>query len=561
MELSRVPVLKPLSAPSPFGKTLLALFALALAGALSACGGGGGGGGSSAPVSPSPPPPPSGPVWTQGVYAAASTFKDRCQVVRTGVDLEGTTFPDRAGSTLFEKFWLRSWTNETYLWNNEVTDRNPADLASRTDYFAVLRTFALTASGKEKDDFHFSEPTTEFIARRNAAPSATYGASLISFSSSPPRDFRIRYTEPGSPAATVTGGQPAFERGTRILRVNGIDLVNSNSQSDINQLNAALFPASPGISTTFEVRDPDNTNRTVTLTSVNLASKPVNRTSVIPTSSGNVGYILFNTFGPFVSEREIVDAITAMDNANVQDLVLDLRYNGGGLLAVASQLSYMIAGPVRTNNQDFERLRFNASAGNRNPVTGEFNDPIPFYATGLGFTVPNSTPLPRLDLPRVFVLTTGSTCSASEAVINGLRGVGVEVIQIGSTTCGKPFGFYPQDNCGETYYTIQFQGVNAVGFGDYADGFIPANSTAPFGVRLQGCVVADDLTRELGDPSEGLLSAALTYRSSLACPSLSAQTTMLQERAEAASQKGGLPIDLPAASPMDINRDMQRAPR
>lgn len=555
-------VLKSLSAPASIGKTLFALCALALSGALSACGGGGGGGGgSSSPAPVSPPPASTGPVWTQGVYAAASTFKDRCQVVRTGVDIEGTAFPDRAGSTLLEKFWLRSWTNETYLWNNEVTDRNPADLASRTDYFAVLRTFARTASGKDKDDFHFSEPTAEFLARRNAAPTATYGASLVSFSSSPPRDFRIRFTEPGSPAAAVTAGQPAFERGTRILRINGIDLVNTNSQADITQLNAALFPATPGITATFDVRDPDNTTRTVTLTSVNLSPTAVNRTAVIPTSTGNVGYILFNTFSPFSSEEQIVDAIRDMDAANVQDLVLDLRYNGGGLLAVASQLSYMIAGPVRTQSRDFERLRFNSAAGNRNPVTGQANDPVPFYRTGLGFTVANGAPLPTLDLPRVYVLTTDDTCSASEAVINGLRGVGVEVILLGNTTCGKPFGFYPQDNCGETYYTIQFQGVNDVGFGDYADGFIPNNSTNAFGVRLPGCLVADDYGRELGDPAEGLLSAALTYRSSLACPAPPTVASSEEARTSSVQDTIGVPIRLPGASPMDTNRDMTEPPR
>jgi hypothetical protein len=144
-------------------------------------------------------------------------------------------------------------------------------------------------------------------------------------------------------------------------------------------------------------------------------------------------------------------------------------------------------------------------------------------------------------------------------VINGLRGVGVEVIQFGNTTCGKPFGFYPQDNCGETYYTIQFQGVNTLGFGDYADGFIPNNSTASFGVRLPGCSVADDLTRELGDPNEGLLSAALAYRSSFACP-----TTTAAEAARARDPESsvkGPAIDLPRPEIMEINRDMSTPPQ
>ncbi|MFN7054712.1 S41 family peptidase [Hyphomonas sp.] len=489
------------------------------------------------------------------MFAAASTFKDRCAAPRTGVDMEGRPFPDRAGTALEERFWLRSWTHETYLWNTEVQDRNPADFADRRSYFNILRTFALTPSGKEKDDFHFSEPTTEFLARRNAAPSATYGASLLIFSNTPPRDVRIRYTEPNSPASTVVSGQANLVRGARILRVNGIDLVNANSQSDVNALNAALFPSQPGVTTTFEVQNPGGAARSITMTSVNLSPKPVNRTSVINTPTGPVGYVLFNTFSPFVSEREIYDAMLAMSSAGVNDLVLDLRYNGGGLLAVASQLSYMIAGQARTQGRAFERLRFNAAAGNRNPVTGQINNPIPFSSTGQGFTLASGTPLPALNLPRVFVLSTASTCSASEAVINGLRGIGVEVVLIGNTTCGKPFGFYPQDNCGETYYTIQFQGTNDVGFGDYADGFIPNNSSAPFGIRLPGCQVSDDFSRELGDPEERLLSAALGYRATLSCPSPAAgELTPSQTVVE--RLPGGLPLEAPRPSIFETNRDM-----
>jgi len=101
--------------------------------------------------------------------------------------------------------------------------------------------------------------------------------------------------------------------------------------------------------------------------------------------------------------------------------------------------------------------------------------------------------------------------------MNGLQGVNVQVIQIGSTTCGKPYGFYPQDNCGTTYFSIQFQSENASGFGDYPDGFSPANSTRLTSAVLPGCSVADDFSHELGDPDEGRLSAALAYRAGGAC--------------------------------------------
>jgi len=282
-----------------------------------------------------------------------------------------------------------------------------------------------------------------------------------------------------------------------------------------------LFPATAGESHTFKVEDVDGTERTFTVVSEDVTPKPVNRTEVIDTPSGKVGYILFNTFSPFSSEEEIATAFETMSNEGVSDLVLDLRYNGGGLLAVAAQLSYMIAGPNRTTGRTFELLQFNDNAGNRNPVTGEINNPIPFIDEGVGFSLASGTPLADLDLPRVFILSTGGTCSASEAVINGLRGIDVEIVLIGDVTCGKPYGFYPTDNCGETFYTIQFRGVNEKNFGDYSDGFVPMNSSFAFGERVSGCVVSDDFSNELGATSEGLLKAALDYRDTGLCPAVS----------------------------------------
>lgn len=557
------------------GKWVAAAVAYAGLALTTACGGGGGGGGSTSPpvtVSPPPPPPPpaTGITYQAGVYEDSSTYENQCQVVRTGTDIEGNPFPDQAGSVEHEKFWLRSWTDETYLWRTEVPDLNPnnsyANTAS-TDrdesieqlaFFQQLKTSATTASGADKDYFHFSQPTADYLEARNSIATPEYGAYYAFIQNTPPRDLRIRYTEPNSPASDSPSGITNLNRGTRILEIDGIDLVNTSNSAEIDALNAALYPTTAGETHTFVVQDAgSSTTRTITLSAENISEEPVNQTNIINTPSGDVGYIHFTTFSPDASEAAIRNAMISMNNAGVSDLVLDLRYNGGGLLGVASELAYMVAGPAQTNNKTFELLRFNDAAGNVNPVTGRINQPIPFLSTAQGYSVASGTSLPALNLSRVFILSTGSTCSASEAVINGLRGVNVEVILIGDTTCGKPYGFYPTSNCGETYYTIQFQGVNDVNFGDYADGFIPQNSSDPNGVRIPGCQVTDNFDFALGDVNEPLLAAALQYRNNGTCPAAQRQITTKTTYAEAqAAAESGIGLNLPAEDLSHTNRDM-----
>jgi carboxyl-terminal processing protease len=498
------------------------------------CGGGGGGGGGPTP------PVVTGPMWTQGVFAAASTFKDRCAVVRTGSDAQGRPFPDQPGTLAQELFWLRSWTNQTYLWNLEVTDQNPASFSDRIAYFNTLKTNVVTASSKPKDQFHFTLTTAEYLAQTTSAPEAGYGAEIRVLAGTPPRNVRVLYTAASTPATELQAGTPKLIRGARILTVDGIDVVNGGTtQAQIDTINNGLFPKTAGESHTFTVRYPDNSERSVTIVSASLVEAPVNRQTVLTTPSGKVGYILLNTFSPFSSEKALVDAIAALKTQGVNDVVLDLRYNGGGLLAVASQLSYMVAGQTRTAGHSFERLQFNAAAGTTNAVTGGANSPTPFYNAGLGFSVTNGAAIQSLDLPRVYILSTASTCSASESVINGLRGINVDVVLIGGTTCGKPYGFYPQDNCGQTYFSIQFKGVNDQNFGDYAEGFSPANSTSTFAVKIPGCAVADDMSHDLGDPSEAMLAAALGHRANGTCPAPPVATAGVAAR----TPDTGLPIE------------------
>src|SRR2546427_1661697 len=258
------------------------------------------------------------------------------------------------------------------------------------------------------------------------------------------------------------------------------------------------------------------TTRQVPLISASVTSAPVPPTLVhtITTTTGPVGYMLFNDHTA-PAEKGLSDAVNQLKTANVTDLVLDIRYNGGGYLDIAGELAYMIAGAGKTGGQTFERQQFNDKHPTIDPVTGQFIAPTPFFSTGLGFSVNPGTALPSLGLSRVYVLTGPGTCSASEAILNGLSGVNVQVFQIGATTCGKPYGFYPADNCGTTYFSIQFRGVNAKGYGDYADGFVP-NGSGVAGVT--GCQVADDFGHALGDPAEARLAAALGYAAGQPCP-------------------------------------------
>ena len=89
---------------------------------------------------------------------------------------------------------------------------------------------------------------------------------------------------------------------------------------------------------------------------------------------------------------------------------------------------------------------------------------------------------------------------------------------MGDTTCGKPYGFYAFDNCGTTYFSIQFRGKNNKGFGDYSDGFSPDNPSSEVGVPIDGCAVPDDFDHKLGDPDEARLKAVLDFRQSKTCP-------------------------------------------
>ena len=432
----------------------------------------------------------------------------KCANPRSGVDpITGNGYPDAKGTLDDEKKFLKAFIDDTYLWYSEVPAADPSQYATATDYFNVLKTTQKTASGSDKDRFHFWQDTAEWEQLSQTGVQAGYGVTWALLATRPPRKAVAAYNEPGSPAANQN-----VTRGVEVITVDGEDVVNG---TNVDKLNAGLFPAGINETHTFQVLDVGSTTpRNVTMTSANVTGTPVQNVHTIDTATGKVGYMLFNDHLA-TAEKGVVNAVTALKAAGIADLVVDIRYNGGGYLDIASELAYMIAGAQNTNGKIFEQTIFNDKHPSNNPVNGSLISPTPFHTSTVGLSLSRGLALPTLNLAKAYVLTGSGTCSASESLLNGLAGANVQVIQVGSTTCGKPYGFYPEDNCGTTYFSIQFKGVNAKGFGDYSDGFVPGATTTG---SFAGCKVADDFSHALGDVNEARLAAALAYRQSATCP-------------------------------------------
>lgn len=494
------------------GAQVLALLAL-----LAACGGSDG-------------DEPNTEVIPSSASVAAQCVSPRGSAVR---DENGNPYPDRPGTALAEKQWVRAWIDETYLWYGDVRalwDRgvlNPYAYGAAVDYFYALQSRELTASGRPKDQYHYAYDTATW-QQLSGGRSFGYGLEIALVADTPPRRIVVSQTLPGTAAAAAGIG-----RGAEVLAVDGVD-IDATTVAGVEVLNEGLFPTRAGRHV-LRLRDTaGGTPRDVTLDAALQTLAPVPQAKTLPAPNQNVGYVQFDDHLAS-AEAELVAAFTQMQAAGVTDLVLDLRYNGGGLLGIASQLAYMVAGPARTGGRTFERIVFN----DRNPFGyTEAEKRMPFLATTQGYSAAAGSPLPTLGLSRVYVLTTFGTASASESVINGLRGVGVQVVLVGEATRGKPYGYFPTDNCSVTYLAIQFAGVNDLGEGNYADGFEPT------------CRVADDFGRALGDPAEAVLAAALRLRNGGSCATAAARPAPNALRAPA----GGVALQRPPLRDIRILR-------
>jgi carboxyl-terminal processing protease len=453
---------------------------------LSACGSG---------DAPAPAAPPPSPHVEQPGRFDYFKYYNRCAVPRKGADAQGFAYPDVQGTLDDELNFLKAYLDDSYLWYQELPLVDLDNFHGAIEFFDAYKSHALTPSGALRDKYHFTYDSARWEALQRAGANLGYGVTWARPAATVPRTWLAVAVEPGSPAAAA-----GLRRGDRLLRADGVDFVNAGDAASVAKINAAVSPLTVGELHQFAFERAGAVFE-ASLAAANVTVVPVRNVQLFDSPAGKIGYLTFVSHNN-VSEHMLYDAFTTLRDAGVSELVLDMRYNGGGLLYVASELAYMVAGPGPTAGKIFERPVHN----DKTPV-----QPVIDFATsaaGFGAADPlkAGTPLPYLGLKRVTLLTTAGTCSASESVINSLRGVDVEVILVGGATCGKPYAFTPLSNCGTTYFSIEFKGVNNKGFGDYADGFAPS------------CAAPDDLAHAVGERGEAMLDTAISRLVTGACP-------------------------------------------
>lgn len=377
-----------------------------------------------------------------------------------------------------QKRWLDDYMADQYFWSANRATPNAA--ATTLDAYFASQLYVPT------DRYSYTQAIAAFTQFFTEGTRTGYGYSLA-FSDATQTKLQVRLIEPASPAAAA-----GLQRGDTVLAIDGY--------SPANIVNGSLtVVTTPGITRTFSVENTAGAQRTVTVVSRNFALSPVLTDKVLTAANGaKVGYLAYQEFTN-LSLAPLGASFNRFRAAGVTELIVDLRYNGGGSVAVARALASMMGGtPV--DGKVFASLRFN-----QQNKANDFD--YPFIASTT--TLPAA---PLEGLTQVFFITSYNTASASELVINSLFPF-KKVVTVGASTYGKPYGFVPRSSCDTVYNAVNFETFNAAGSGRYASG-LPAT-----------CAIADDLSKALGDPTERRTAAALGYIQTNVCPALAFNPT------------------------------------
>ncbi|MEH3158803.1 MAG: S41 family peptidase [Sphingomonas taxi] len=462
---------------------------LAMAAMLAGCGGGGGSGSGGSPVASATPTP--------------------------------TT---TAGCSLRERQdWVAAQLREWYLFPDTLpASLDPTPYASVDTYLDAL---TATARAQRKDRYftYLTSIKTE-NAYYTSGSSAGFGWRLSTDSSG-----RLSVSEAFEGTPGLAAG---VDRGAEIVAIgtsdSNLQTVASLSAAGGTALSDALGPSTAGVTRTFQIRDAAGT-RNVTVTKADYTLTPVSSrygTQILTDGGQRYGYVNLRTFID-TADPALRTAFAQFRSAGITDVIVDLRYNGGGLVRIAELLSNLM-GANRSTSEVISYTTYRSEKSANNSTS--------YFA-----------PQPQSIAPtRIAFIGTGGTASASEFVINAfVPYLHANAALIGANTYGKPVGQIALDKaaCDDRLRVIAFAIQNAARQGAYYDGL--ANMVEA------SCRAADDLAYPLGDPREASTRSALDFLEGKSCTRIGATATAgLDARAMATTAREALqpaPADMTPA--------------
>lgn len=407
-----------------------------------------------------------------------TTKPDRVQPVETGAALKENLLKDS----------VYYYTDYFYLWQDQLPawgSFNPAIYSKAEDVLEALTKYAKDPDGKLLDRFSFIDRTGDVSESIEQGLSGSFGFDLRYNNEV---DLFVKLVYPES-AADLAG----LERGWQILEINGNNKVDlaSFEADDFAFLNNAL-DNSPSI--TLKLIKNDGVETTAQFSRSSFRMKPVLYQEVLDLGSKKVGYFVFDSFittetlagSPTYVKNDLDQMFANFESEGISELIIDLRYNGGGAVVTAEYLSNLLA-PLVANGQ----LMYDYGINSELEADGWRND----FFTPVNFNKTNALNLTKL----YFLVTKGSTASASELVINNLKPF-IPIKLIGEkSTYGKPVGFFGWPIFDVDLYAVSFKLTNSQGYGDYFDGM-------PVDVNAN-----DDVSKNWGDPDESMFKQALYH--------------------------------------------------
>jgi len=398
-----------------------------------------------------------------------------CEAAALARDVTGSELIEQADVCVRQR--LFDHMADRYLWFDSLPQLDLSD-----DVYANLRDLLNELRNKDPQDrFSAVLDGLAFTSRVEQGLQQSFGFRFHIISETP-LDLRVAAVSDFS-----TVGRAGIQRGDRIISVQGTDI----DELGVAGFRDAIFAdPDPGVSLTLGIRHPDGTEAEYVITRTEHAIDPVRKEKIFDLEDidWRVGYVQVTEFIE-ATVQQFDQMRSFLQAAEVDDVVLDLRYNSGGLVRASRDLASSFLGQSSSGDV-YTTLQRNELHRDQDFTYffRQFNNAL-------------------RNLDRIFILTTGSTCSASEEIINGLNPF-MQVITIGETTCGKPYAARPFPLVSNLVIAniLESRSVNANGDGDFVEGFAPT------------CPLQDLPTLPFDDENESLIAGALQYIRNGTCP-------------------------------------------